>query len=160
MLKHIFIAFATLLAISWAFPTGAPPTVCDSMLPGHNESLPQAVPLKQKFTVSNSEVKAEEDVKIVVSGPDFKGFMVEVRAKDQNKAVGQFVDVDAKISQTIDCHGNKDSAITHVDKEPKKEVTLTWKAPKEQGEYIVWGTIVESYEVFWAKEKVATLTVI
>jgi len=64
-----------------AFKTGAPETVCDSMIPDHH-ATPQSVPSPYTITPNKSKVKAGEPVEVTISGSDstkFKGYLIQAR---------------------------------------------------------------------------------
>ena len=64
------ITIASWLGITWCllttliegYPFGAPPTRCGAMIPGHNGTMPQAVPPPYTITVSNTTLSPGQSV--------------------------------------------------------------------------------------------------
>ncbi|XP_019867119.1 putative defense protein 3 [Aethina tumida] len=153
-----FVLFASiLLATALAHPTGAPTEACDSMTPDHGVN-PESTQLPNTISLDKTDLKAKDKLKILIEGPPFRGFLAEVRKQGSDEAVGKFIADEGQ--HTINCHNNKDSAITQSGRELKDKVTLIWEAPDETGDYDVFITIVETKEKFWAKQKVSSIKVV
>ncbi|XP_072389173.1 putative defense protein 3 [Diabrotica undecimpunctata] len=139
-----------------AYSTGAPLEVCDDMTPKHPFN-PQASEIPYKFGLSKNEVKGGEQVEITISGL-FKGLLLEVREGD--KAVGEWVVADNDPDfQTLNCHNNKNSAITHKNANDKSNVKLVWKAPNKTGKYVLYATVAETGERYWARKPTEVINV-
>lgn len=114
---------------------GADPSVCDSMKPGHGADS-QTSPSPYTVTMSKNAVQGYENVEITISSKNgndiFKGFLVQVRkVGGDNKAVGEFKDLEDDHTRTLDCFGRKKSAMTHKSSDEKKSVTVHWEAPND-----------------------------
>ncbi|KAG5883230.1 hypothetical protein JTB14_011422 [Gonioctena quinquepunctata] len=151
------IVLLSTIACSHAFSGGAPVGTCDDMTPKHPVD-PQKSPLPYKISVSKNEIKAGDAVDIVISGKQFKGFLLQVRKGD--KAVGQFqIPDNDKYAKAITCHGANKSGATHKNSEAKNNFKLTWKAPKETGKYTVYATVAEDGGTFWARKPTELISV-
>jgi hypothetical protein len=73
-----------------AYKTGAPETVCDSMIPEHH-STPKSEPSPYTITPNKFKVKAGEPVEVIISGTDstkFRGYFIQARVG--NTPIGTF----------------------------------------------------------------------
>ena len=65
----------------------------------------------------------------------FRGFVLQARDADSSStdAVGSFPSggFNSGRSETVSCNDVADSALTHINKGVKREMTGTWKAPED-----------------------------
>ncbi|XP_030746735.1 putative defense protein Hdd11 [Sitophilus oryzae] len=157
MIKLVILV-ASFAATAWGFSAGAPLSVCDDMLPKHPVD-PQKSTMPYKITINKEEVGPGGEVEIKVGGKFFLGVLLQVR-NEKNKAVGTFpIPGNDKYFKAIDCHGNKGSSATHKNKEPKKDITFIWQAPKTPGKYTVYATVAQDGGVFWVAKPSGTIKV-
>lgn len=152
------LLLALAVGLTYALPNGAPPSVCDSMLPSHS-GIP-ARTTASPFAVRTSAIGVHQGeqlaVQIVANPPElmFGGFMLHAVNPDANDAqpsvVGQFVAIDAELVKGIDC-GAANSTVTHSSTRPKGSgLTFAWRAPEDfVGEVVFVATVAQQYDVFW-----------
>jgi hypothetical protein len=73
-----------------AFKSGAPESVCDTMIPEHH-STPQTEPSPYTITPSKLKIKAGDSVQVTLSGTDntkFRGYFIQARVG--NTPIGKF----------------------------------------------------------------------
>ncbi|KAL7633890.1 UNVERIFIED_CONTAM: hypothetical protein RMT77_015851 [Armadillidium vulgare] len=135
------------LSLVGSFPDGAPVEACiyknHPNHPGTKSLPPSSFPFA--FTASSSTFHPGSTVKVVISGPPFKGFFVQAReGGPKGKWIGEFIG-GPRSKLHPEC-----SAITHNNVGAKKEVVLTWKAPPHHsGKVVFLGTILVKYDVYW-----------
>ncbi|XP_045458717.1 putative defense protein Hdd11-like [Melitaea cinxia] len=152
-----FPYIATILAVvayAHGYSSGAPPSTCQNMTPGHPAS-PQKSQSPYVITTSTKEVKAGHSMTVTISGKTandtIRGLMVQARVG--NKIVGTF-DVDPKdpLITTMKCTADGDT-VTHKSHDysyDRQTVTLKWNAPADLNDVIVFrATIVLNGAVFW-----------
>ncbi|KAJ4431432.1 hypothetical protein ANN_20029 [Periplaneta americana] len=86
-----------------AYKSGAPETVCDSMIPDHH-STPKTTPSPYTISVSKNSIKAGESVQVTLAGAkntQFKGYFIQARVG--NTPIGKF-DKGAEIN-LVNCGG-------------------------------------------------------
>ncbi|XP_065918551.1 putative ferric-chelate reductase 1 [Dysidea avara] len=78
---------------------------------------------------------------------DFKGFMIQGRARSDDSPVGSF-DATGRTDYQPQCSG--DTAATHTSRAEKTSVDLTWKAPTAgTGEVCFRFAFVDHFTLFW-----------
>jgi hypothetical protein len=73
-----------------AYKSGAPETVCDSMVPEHH-SKPKSEPSPYTITLTTLNIKAGESLNVTLSGNDntkFRGYFIQARVG--NTPIGKF----------------------------------------------------------------------
>lgn len=83
-----------------------------------------------------------------------KGIQFRAHRADLNKEefVGRFVQWPEDKVQAINCFGQPHNMITHVNNNPRADISMVWQAPDENiGAVVFILTLVESYSVFWSK---------
>ena len=152
------LAFSLLSTFTTAFSTGAPNSACESMLPGHGP-LPQTSPITDFYTIDLSKniVTVGESINITIIG-EHKGAFLQVRPTDGSfYLTGEFSDASDNY-ETLNCDGKAKSTITHKSPVLKSGTSINWLAT-EPGEFELYATIVQSYDVFWAKQRIAPIIV-
>lgn len=101
---QIILALSCALVAVNAYSGGAPPDVCEDMIPKHPVP-PQKTQMPYTVKVDKDSVQPGQTVKITISGREgFKGLLMQVRQGKKNTAVGQFVVRDTdKYIKTINC---------------------------------------------------------
>lgn len=64
-----------------AYKSGAPETVCDTMIPEHH-TAPQSTPSPYTITPNKFKIKAGDPVEVTIAGSDstkFKGYLIQAR---------------------------------------------------------------------------------
>uniref|UniRef100_U5EVK0 Putative ferric-chelate reductase 1 n=1 Tax=Corethrella appendiculata TaxID=1370023 RepID=U5EVK0_9DIPT len=154
--------FITLLLVVSSFkytitlPSGAPVSVCDTMLPFHAGGIPPLTSVSPfRVTPFASVVGQGQILQLEVeSNPPnivFGGFMIQARNRyPPYQIVGSFEKSDDGIVKAINCNGGFDNTVTHVSPDKKKDLHLVWQAPLDfTGEIVFNSTIAQEYDKFW-----------
>ncbi|XP_051021792.1 ferric-chelate reductase 1 [Acomys russatus] len=134
------------------YPNGRVPMSCDGMVPQHGHS-PQPEPVHQ-VTVSQTKFKPGDQVQVTLSGPPFRGFLLEARdAEDlSGPPVGAFTLIDREVSQLLTCEDVKGIAVSHTSSSKKTEIKVYWNAPTTAPNHIRFlATVVRQYKTYWVK---------
>ncbi|XP_069674373.1 putative defense protein Hdd11 isoform X2 [Periplaneta americana] len=141
-----------------AYKSGAPETVCDSMIPDHH-STPKTTPSPYTISVSKNSIKAGESVQVTLAGAkntQFKGYFIQARVG--NTPIGKF-DKGAEIN-LVNCGGGVATAATHTDNNDKGKITLTWTAPDGLSESVKFRvTFVQTGADYWVGQESEPITV-
>ncbi|GAB6031631.1 hypothetical protein CHUAL_009391 [Chamberlinius hualienensis] len=139
------------IALLEAYPTGAPLSTCDTMLPLHRPYSAQNSPSPYVITVSKTLFTVGENVTVAISSPfgnSFKGFLIKALPSGVNSGVaGQFTN-NFPYAHYLDCGNLSQSAVTHSDPSNKTSITLFWTTD-QPGVYSFKATVVESFTPFW-----------
>lgn len=132
-IKKIVLAFLVIISNSAVSPhsSGAPTSVCSSMVPDHRGTAPQTG--LNPYTVKLHKSTSKQDIiKITLASHSvndmFRGFLIQVRAPGGNKTFGEFKH-DSEELQTLDCFRMRKSAITHSSNGLKMSVSVQWTPP-------------------------------
>lgn len=147
-------AFIFLLYISSVanYPSGKVTQSCHGMIPKHGHS-PQAEPV-HRITVSQLTFRPGDRIEVTLSGPPFKGFLLEARnAEDlSGRPIGSFTLNDSEVSQLLTCEDIQGSAVSHTSPSKKTEIKVYWNAPSSAPNHIQFlVTVVEKYKIYWVK---------
>ncbi|RWS12380.1 putative defense protein 3-like protein [Dinothrombium tinctorium] len=147
MLQVTFIVFA-LLATGYCWPSGAPESTCNTLLPSHGSNRPKPASSSPfTLTQSHDDFEPGERVRVIVKAPDglaFKGLVVQAYDPLTNLPIGSFQS--GRGLKTLDAC----SAVTHTDKRGKRSATLIWIAPPNaRGKVAFRATIVQRFSEFY-----------
>jgi hypothetical protein len=168
--KFLLVIFVLTLALesTQGYSQGAPssPEVCKGMTPGHVRTAPQKGTHPFSVELESTEVRGGDKLRIKIQeGPKipFKGFLLMGQRLNKSglpeeTGIPHGFFSPSQNSQTVNC-GGKDGAVTHVNGDPKHEVTLEWTAPNEDGEYVILYSIVKDYSTYWVKQKTQPIRV-
>lgn len=147
-------------------PTGAPKAACSEMDPslskkhagGKQEGIaPFQLTINKAVVAGGGTVTLQLDER---DGPfdddDFRGFMVQGLKNGSNKALGKFtVETNDPTVKQMTCNEVQGSSVTHVSREEKSSVMLTWMAPKLEHDTDVqfFFTVVVGLKKFWVKQE-------
>lgn len=136
----IALGFITMVQ---SYSSGAPVSdeICTSLRPNH-PGEPQTQKLPYKLQVNKRVVKPFEVVSLSITGRQpFKGFLVQGRNENfekDNTPIGSFISTGQEENiQAIDCLNLENSSVTHRNGIEKRNVTISWQAPKERGNYVL-----------------------
>ncbi|XP_053329860.1 putative defense protein 3 [Spea bombifrons] len=149
----------TLVKMSSQYPNGAPISVCQTMIPGHQGIFPQPNPAPYIFKISSTSYKNGKPIRVQILGPGYRGLLLESRTYDKTMLIGKWVfpPNDTKILQ---CPENSAGAITHSNTNLKTQsTTYTWMPPEEDCPPIIFfiATVAESHDVYWLGVKSAAI---
>ncbi|XP_019484889.1 PREDICTED: ferric-chelate reductase 1 [Hipposideros armiger] len=147
-------AFILLLHINSVanYPNGKVPNSCGGMVPNHGHT-PCTDP-KHNVSVSQMTFTSGDQVKVTLSGPEFRGFLLEARDAEalSGPPVGSFTLIDSQESQILTCEDVQGFAVSHTSRYKKAEVQVYWNAPNNAPNHIQFlVTVVENYKTYWVK---------
>nr|XP_042135740.1 ferric-chelate reductase 1 isoform X2 [Peromyscus maniculatus bairdii] len=146
------LVFALLICSVAGYPNGKVTMSCGGMTPQHGHS-PQSEPVHQ-ITVSQMKFKPGDQIQVTVSGPPFRGFLLEARdAEDlSGPPLGSFTLIDSEVSQLLTCEDVQGFAVSHTSSSKKTEIKVYWNAPSSAPNHIRFlATVVEKYKIYWVK---------
>ncbi|XP_055259000.1 ferric-chelate reductase 1 isoform X1 [Moschus berezovskii] len=147
-------AFILLLHVSFVvnYPSGKITKSCHGMIPEHGHT-PQSHPTHH-ISVSQMTFRPGDRIKVTLSGPPFKGFLLEARDAENlsGPPVGSFTLIDSHVSQLLTCEDVQGSAVSHRSPSKKTEIKVYWDAPSSAPNHINFlATVVEKYKIYWVK---------
>ncbi|CAO2599867.1 Ferric-chelate reductase 1 [Lemmus lemmus] len=143
---------ALLICSVASYPNGKVAMSCGGMTPQHGHS-PQPEPVHQ-ITLSQMKFKPGDQIQVTLSGPTFKGFLLEARdAEDlSGPPVGSFTLIDSEVSQLLTCEDVQGLAVSHTSSSKKTEIKVYWNAPSSAPNHVRFlATVVEKYKIYWVK---------
>lgn len=143
---------ALLIGSVAGYPNGKVTMSCGGMAPQHGHS-PQPEPVHQ-ITLSQMKFKPGDQIQVTLSGPKFKGFLLEARdAEDlSGPPVGSFTLIDSEVSQLLTCEDVQGLAVSHTSSSKKTEIKVYWNAPHSAPNHVRFlATVVEKYKIYWVK---------
>ncbi|EGW14356.1 Ferric-chelate reductase 1 [Cricetulus griseus] len=146
------LVFVLLICSVAGYPSGKVVMSCGGMIPQHGHR-PQSEPVHQ-ITVSQMKFKPGDQIQVTLSGPQFRGFLLEARdAEDlSGPPVGSFTLIDSEVSQLLTCEDVQGSAVSHTSPSKKTEIKVYWNAPSSAPNHIQFlVTVVEKYKIYWVK---------
>jgi len=148
------VVLSALVALVYAFPSGAPEGVCvTGGTPKHAESQPQAQSTSPfSIHVNPVNLKSGGSTTVTIHGQGvFRGFYVRAHDVQTSQALGgRFTPVDANQAKALNCEGGQGNAITHTNNADKSQVQFKWTAPAGyKGQVYFSATIVQSFDTFW-----------
>ncbi|KAK6166862.1 hypothetical protein SNE40_023473 [Patella caerulea] len=147
MLVVYFVGLLTVLVES--YPTGAPPSSCDNLLPHHHGTSPQETPSPYTFYVDSNTYTPQSSLVVSVFGsPAFLSFIIQGRRSDTGAPVGTFVKIPANTKYLL-CDNQRNS-VTHSNPTPRNITQFIWVPPTENvGEIIFKGSVARSKSLYW-----------
>lgn len=157
---NLFVLLATAVYCVVASPTGAPSSVCDSMVPGHSV-LEQTGASPYVIELSTTKYCPNRTVSVTLKGSTdsetFKGFLCQARtAVDTYVTSGQLTSADTKASKN-NCVGK--ATLTHGNRDVKNSFYMTWTPDATgTGDIYIVCTIVKEKTTFWVKQSTRAIT--
>ncbi|KAM5294727.1 ferric-chelate reductase 1 isoform 2-T3 [Glossophaga mutica] len=140
------------VAVVAPYPEGQVTESCHDMVPRHSHT-PHPNPV-HSVAVSQARFAPGDRLEVTLSGPEFKGFLLEARnAEDLNgPPVGSFTLIDSEVSQLLTCEDRQGSAVSHTNPHKKTEIKVHWNAPQSAPNHVQFlATVVEKYKTYWVK---------
>uniref|UniRef100_A0A5F8G6Y0 Ferric-chelate reductase 1 n=1 Tax=Monodelphis domestica TaxID=13616 RepID=A0A5F8G6Y0_MONDO len=134
------------------YANGKVTEACYTMVPRHGHTS-QSEPIHE-ITLNQTTFCPGDIIKVTLSGPLFKGFLLEARnAKDLNSSpIGSFRLIDEEESQLLNCDQKEGSAVSHTSSSKKTQIQVYWKAPRNTEVSIQFlATVVEKFKIYWVK---------
>eukprot|EP00092_Neocalanus_flemingeri_P050636 GFUD01058614.1.p1 GENE.GFUD01058614.1~~GFUD01058614.1.p1 ORF type:complete len:202 (-),score=51.93 GFUD01058614.1:15-620(-) len=155
LLSSLLISLSFIPAIP-AWPSGAPASVCHTMLPGHGKEPQTLADSPYHVKVSSSFLKQDERIKVTLSSKTdkpFKGFIVKAVEVPSNNIIGTFTlqeDADDySAAQYLACT-HPQSSITHTSNVEKLGQTVEWSPPDQfTGSVVMVATFVQDGYTYW-----------
>ncbi|XP_046400773.1 putative defense protein [Ischnura elegans] len=138
-------------------PNHVPSSVCESMVPLHNDSVPSTTPPPYTITASKVKTAPGEVIEVHVKGIDgakFLGLYMQARLYGAGaEAVGKFVPENLQVNSAIrisSCLPGSENAISYISREAVDDLRLQWEVPEDMsGKVYFKATFVESFSKFW-----------
>lgn len=127
------LLFASFLAISAAYPDGAPESSCFTMHPNHGSQMQTSAP-PFLILITRLEAQGGDSITVTIQGRDtYRGFMVQFRNVVSPYApVGTVVRNDGHGVRPMTCSGGPTTA-THINNVPRAIQLVHWIAPVMNG---------------------------
>ncbi|CAH1773712.1 unnamed protein product [Owenia fusiformis] len=155
-LLHVLCFISGLFIQGGAFPFGAPFKSCAIIFPKHKGAERQTTDAPYTITVSPTSYSPGQDLTVTMWSKDalaFRGFQIRSQRVngDKEEIVGGFTNFPNDVKpQTWYPKGDNKNCLTHMNNEPKYNLTFTWKAPATSvGDIHFSATFIQSYAVFW-----------
>ncbi|KDR14834.1 putative defense protein Hdd11 isoform X2 [Zootermopsis nevadensis] len=152
------LLLAVIPAYITAYKSGAPESVCGSMIPDHH-SEPKSEPSPYTITPNKLNIEAGKSIEVTISGTDntkFRGYFIQARVG--NTPIGKFA-TGPEIN-LVDCGSGVGSAATHTDNRDKDSITLNWTAPARLSESVRFRTtFVKTGPEYWVGQESDPITV-
>ncbi|KAK3592567.1 hypothetical protein CHS0354_000897 [Potamilus streckersoni] len=134
------------------YPNGAPQSACSSMIPNHGASA-SSIPSPYNITTSKSTYKPNEEITVIikdVSGENaIRGFLIQPRRKSSISHPNTVGSLTGGSMTRNPCTASM-AALTHTNNNNTSTVNITWKAPADARETVVFvATIVQRKEIYW-----------
>ncbi|XP_050820519.1 putative defense protein 1 [Gopherus flavomarginatus] len=88
-----YIVFWSIICLCVAFPTGAPASACENMMPVHTGVQPQASPAPYEIQVDASSFVNRQPINVQVVGPGYRGLLLEARTFGSTAALGRILPI-------------------------------------------------------------------
>ncbi|XP_056135183.1 putative defense protein Hdd11 [Lampris incognitus] len=147
-----------LLYFANGYPTGAPTSACEDMVPRHTGVQPQPSPPPYTVLTNTRTFQPGEPVTVTIVGPVYRGVLLEARTTYSSTALGswQLPPPDTKL---LECKGNPRGAITHSNINIKGNTTAySWIPPTSASSLYFKATVAQQRTIFWLNVRSATLT--
>ncbi|RWS26245.1 putative defense protein 3-like protein [Leptotrombidium deliense] len=133
---YVFLIISTLLSFGQSWPSGAPDSTCNSLLPSHGSNRPKPASASP-FTMTQMTIKAPQ-------GISFKGLIVQAYDPSTNQPIGNFL-TGRGLKPMDTCSG-----VTHTDRRGKRSAVLIWQAPRNQrGKVSFRATVVQRFSEYF-----------
>jgi len=146
-----------------ALPTGAPEQACDNFTPDHRGAVAQTTEAPYALEVSSDTVGQGSTVSVTLkstqSNAPFAGFLIKAVSLTGTQPLGSFSSTEKHV-QFRDCGSSEKSAVTHTSKDNKTQVTVTWTAPTNFNDEVLFvATVVANFTTFWQNIKSSAVQV-
>ncbi|XP_038632182.1 putative defense protein Hdd11-like isoform X3 [Scyliorhinus canicula] len=150
----------SLSLLSRGFSTGAPSSVCESMMPRHSGVLPQSSTAPYTIETGTSTYQPGIPKQVQILGPQYRGFILEARKDRSTTPLGSWQDPPEN-TKLLQCFGNLGAAVTHSSTAPKNSsTTFVWIPPESACPDAVTftATVAQSREIYWLNVQSPSLT--
>ncbi|XP_077866955.1 putative defense protein Hdd11 [Saccoglossus kowalevskii] len=139
------------------YPTGAPISACETMVPGHVRTSAQTSLAPYSIHLSSSMYSRDEPLTVTIIGPQYGGILLQARPIRHTQPYGTFPSPH-KGFKTINCSNPFDS-LTHSINSLRQNVSFTWNpASHAVGDIEFVATIAQNHNVYWVGVRSAVLS--
>ncbi|CAF0714002.1 unnamed protein product [Brachionus calyciflorus] len=155
------LIFLLTLSVVLAYPSGAPDSVCESMVPqhGYDPITSENPPFEIVYSKMNH---TERTLLVTIQSKEeskrFKGFLIQARRDWKGEAIGKW-STEEDNTKTLECFEHEDSAVTHNHK-PKglsrekgfDKLNFQWTMPEDMESMngtILLATVAENGKVIY-----------
>ncbi|XP_077338519.1 putative defense protein 3 [Lithobates pipiens] len=152
----VLMSFST---ITVCYPTGAPISACETMMPGHVGISPQPKPAPYIIKTNSSSFKSGRPVQVQIVGPAYRGILLETRTFAQTTLFGKWLQPPNN-TKILACPKNPVGAITHANTNLKDQTTTyLWMPPDSGSPPVLFfiATVAEAYDKYWLGIQSASL---
>ncbi|KAG5873692.1 hypothetical protein JTB14_016859 [Gonioctena quinquepunctata] len=147
-MKMISVFFLIFISSTHAFQSGAPTSVCQTLMPFHGGGIPPQAGLSPYSIVTRQQGGVVQVSVGSALGVRFKGFILQGRTQ-YGEILGNFQVSPVTDGHTIDC-ANQGDTITHNNNDEKEHLDVLWVPPEGyEGPIIFNGTVAQNYNTFW-----------
>ncbi|XP_010868845.1 putative defense protein 3 [Esox lucius] len=158
-MELLFVAvFLQLSSPCFGYPTGAPTSTCEDMMPRHAGVQPQPIPAPYTILTSARKFQTGKPVTVTITGSDYKGVLLEARSAASQTALGTWGNPPTN-TKFLKCSGNAQGAITHANTNTKDSTTtFSWIPPNINSTIYFMATVAQERTVYWLNIRSETLT--
>ncbi|XP_056395482.1 putative defense protein 3 [Hyla sarda] len=154
------LVLMTCNAITFSYPTGAPTSACETMMPRHGSIVPQPNPSPYIMKINSSSYQSGRSIQVQIMGPPYKGLLLQARTQSNTVLYGTWLQPPQN-TKILACPGNTLGAITHSNANLKDQsTTYIWMPPKSDCPNVLYfvATVVEAFDVYWLGVRSALIT--
>ncbi|XP_069842464.1 putative defense protein 3 [Dendropsophus ebraccatus] len=156
----VLLVLMTCTTMSFSYPTGAPISACQTMMPGHVGVLPQPNPAPYIMKINSSSYQSGKAIQVQIMGPPYRGILLEARTNLKTTLYGTWLQPPSN-TKILACPGNTVGAITHSNTNLKDQTTTyVWMPPTSECPDVLYfvATVAEAYNVYWLGVRSALIT--
>ncbi|XP_069842360.1 putative defense protein 3 [Dendropsophus ebraccatus] len=147
----VLLVLMTCTTMSFSYPTGAPISACQTMMPGHVGVYPQPNPAPYIMKINSSFYQSGKAIQVQIMGPPYRGILLEARTYSKTTLYGTWFPPPNN-TKILPCPGNLVGAITHSNTNLKDETTTyIWMPPDSDCPNVLYiiATVAEAYNIYW-----------
>ncbi|XP_039622022.1 putative defense protein 3 [Polypterus senegalus] len=149
------------MKLASSLPNGAPVSACADLMPRHSGVQPQPFPAPYAIDFKRTSDENVQTFTVVISGPDYKGLLLEALMPNSNIALGKW-QTPPPNTKYLMCSGNEQGAITHSNTQIKNNsTTYSWIPPSPMPPAVHFmATVAQSRTVYWLNVKSRVITTV
>ncbi|KAJ8401780.1 hypothetical protein AAFF_G00377510 [Aldrovandia affinis] len=118
-------------SLGFGYPTGAPSSTCEDMIPRHSGVQPQPSPAPYAIQTSSRTFQPQQPVTVTITGAEYSGVLLQAYMGSSFNALGSWQSPPAN-TKFLKCSGNQRGAITQSNTNVKGNSTVySWMPPSE-----------------------------
>ncbi|XP_061171763.1 putative defense protein 3 [Saccostrea echinata] len=149
-MKSLLLCLNLLIVAVIGYPSGAPPSVCETMVPGHRGAV-QTGASSFTLTMNSTSYTAGDVIEVTVSGGTFRGIFIQARSANCSTVTLPTFSLMTNEGnlKTLTCNSVADSAVTHTTKSDKTQAKFYWTPAANVGHIYFRATVVQVYSTYW-----------